>query len=90
VYEGFGLPIVERQAVGRVVLTSSINPMLKIGYDGVYYVNSYDDDIKNGFIELINNKILWDELIQKGIENCKRFTLSKIMGEYINLYQNCF
>jgi glycosyltransferase involved in cell wall biosynthesis len=91
VYEGFGLPIVEGQAVGRVVLTSSINPMLEIGSDGAYYVNPYDiDNIKAGFIELITNKILRDELIQKGIENCKRFTLSKIMGEYINLYQNCF
>jgi glycosyltransferase involved in cell wall biosynthesis len=88
IYEGFGMPIIEGQAIGRVVLTSNIDPLMEVGGDGsAYYVNPKDiNEIKKGFIELINNDNLRDVLIEKGINNCKRFDLGKIVNQYMDVY----
>ena len=88
-YEGFGLPIIEAQACGRVVLTSNIASMPEIAKDGALLVNPMDvNDIKNGFNQLINNSKLRDELISKGLENVKRFEPKKIANQYKNLYNS--
>ena len=88
-YEGFGLPIIEAQACGRVVLTSNIASMPEIAKDGALLVTPMDvNDIKNGFNQLINNSKLRDELISKGLENVKRFEPKKIANQYKNLYNS--
>ena len=56
-FEGFGMPIIEGQAIGRVVLTSNISPMKEIGNESVLLVDPNSvASIKKGFLELINNK----------------------------------
>src|SRR5690606_26142965 len=37
-YEGFGMPIIEGQAIGRVVLTSRIEPLIEVSGDAVHYI----------------------------------------------------
>lgn len=88
-YEGFGLPIIEAQAAGRVVITSNVASMPEVAGDGAYFVNPYDtNEIRKGILELINNDNLREVLIQKGLENVKRFEPQKIAKQYINLYEN--
>ena len=41
-YEGFGLPILEANAVGRPVITSRLYSMLEVGSDAACYVDPYD------------------------------------------------
>ena len=38
-YEGFGMPILEAQTVGRPVITSNLEPMTDVGGKGALYVN---------------------------------------------------
>lgn len=86
-YEGFGLPIIEAQACGRVVISSNIASIPEIAGNGALLVNPMDvNDIKNGFTQLINNSKLRDELISKGLENVKRFEPKKIANQYQELY----
>lgn len=86
-YEGFGLPIIEAQACGRVVISSNIASIPEIAGNGALLVNPMDvNDIKNGFNQLINNSKLRDELISKGLENVKRFEPKKIANQYQELY----
>ncbi|WP_321480237.1 glycosyltransferase family 1 protein [uncultured Bacteroides sp.] len=90
-YEGFGLPIIEGQAVGRVVLTSHIEPMLEIANNAAYFVDPYNvESIRDGFLNIINNEALRCDLINKGIINVKRFSLSNISNQYSVLYQKIF
>ncbi len=86
--EGFGMPIVEANATGRVVVTSNIASMPEIGADAVEFVNPFDiESIKNGFLKVINNNIHREKLIRNGFENVKRFEQTKIANEYYDLYR---
>lgn len=88
-YEGFGMPVIEGQSVGRVILTSNIEPLVEIGGKGAYYVNPYSiDSIRDGFKKLLSDKDLRDDLIQKGFNNIKRFNVSSIAMLYCKLYDN--
>lgn len=55
-YEGFGMPIIEANVTGRVVLTSRMGAIPEIAGDAVYYVDPHDiNDIRKGFLLLIKN-----------------------------------
>ena len=87
-YEGFGMPIIEGQAVGRPVVTSNIEPMLGIANDSAIIVDPYDvQSIRNGFLELIENNDIYDEIVQKGRKNVERYSVAAISEEYSSLYQ---
>lgn len=86
-FEGFGMPILEGQAIGRVVLTSNISPMKEIGNDSAKLVNPESvESIKLGFLELINNKEYRESLISKGLDNVKKHSLEKVVTQYKNIY----
>lgn len=87
-YEGFGMPIIEGQLSGCVVLTSNIPPMSEVGGDSVYYIDPYDiESMHNGFRELIDNQQLRMDLLSKGYENSLRFSADSICREYMNVYK---
>lgn len=82
-YEGFGMPIIEGQATGRVVVTSNISPMKEVAGGASVLVNPHDVlSIRKGYLEAIKNS---DQYIEKGLENVKRFTVSSISSQYFNL-----
>ena len=90
VYEGFGMPIIEGQATGRAVLTSKIEPLMEVSGDAVTYVNPEDtDSIREGFKRLITENTYRESIINKGLENVKRFQVKKIAEAYIEVYKNC-
>jgi glycosyltransferase involved in cell wall biosynthesis len=87
--EGFGMPIVEANAVGRVVLTSNRSSMPEVAGDAGHLVDPFDvTSIRNGLIELIENDSYRDRLIANGYENCKRFDVRTIAGQYVELYRS--
>ena len=87
IYEGFGMPIVEGQAVGRPVLTSNIAAMTEIANGGACLVDPTDEtSIKNGFLKIIQDETFRQQLIRAGKENIKRFSVEKITKQYKDLY----
>lgn len=87
-YEGFGLPIVEAQAIGRPVLTSAIDPMQEVSGGGACLVDPYDpDSIRKGVIRIMEDAVYRDEIVKKGMENVERFRLDKIADRYVALYE---
>ena len=88
-YEGFGMPILEAQAVGRPVITSNLDPMNFVGGNAALYVNPRSvKSIKNGIIKLISNKHLRDKLTKNGFKNIKRFNKNEILQKHLNCYLN--
>ena len=91
VFEGFGLPIIEAQTVGRPVLTSDLPPMNEVAGNAAYYVDPYDvGSIRKGFQNLIESSLVRENLKNLGLKNAKRFSLSSISLQYLNLYSKYF
>lgn len=87
-YEGFGLPIIEGQAMGRPVVTSDVPPMNEVAGDAACLVNPYDAaSIRMGLLRIIEDGKYRMELRQRGIENVQRFTASHIARQYAELYE---
>jgi len=86
-YEGFGLPILEANAVGRVVITSNIEPMTSVAGDAAFKVNPFDiEKIRNGIQTIINDSSLRKKLIKEGKENVKKYHPQLIALQYYKLY----
>lgn len=87
-FEGFGLPILEGQSQNCVIITSNIEPMLDVSGKGAVFVNPFDtESIKAGFLKIISNTELQQELIKEGRQNIKRFDVKIIAKQYIELYE---
>ena len=86
--EGFGMPILEAQAVGRAVLTSNRAPMDCVSGGAACLVNPLDvDSIRMGVLRLVDNPGYRNDLIRKGFENVSRFDPRTIAGLYLELYR---
>ncbi|MFY8128801.1 MAG: glycosyltransferase family 4 protein [Chitinophagaceae bacterium] len=87
-YEGFGMPILEAQATGRAVITSNCFSMPEVGGNAAHYVNPLDiEEMKNGFLQIIENDTYRENLIALGLENVKRFNPTVIANMYFELYK---
>jgi len=86
--EGFGMPILEAQSVGRVVVTSNISSMPEIAGKGAYLVDPFDTaSIREGIGRVIADEPLREELIRLGFENIGRFHPQQVAQMYHALYQ---
>ena len=87
-YEGFGMPVLEGQAVGRVVVTSNISPMTDVGGAGACYVDATDVvAIRRGILRVWQDEPYRNELIRAGRENARQYTIDKIAARYADLYE---
>ncbi|NUM49600.1 MAG: glycosyltransferase family 4 protein [Flavobacteriales bacterium] len=86
-HEGFGLPIIEANAIGRPIITSNISSMPEIAGDSAILVNPTDvEEINKSICNLINNKSLRKLLVENGRMNAQNYTPKKISGLYKKVY----
>ncbi len=88
-YEGFGLPIIEAQSLGKPVITSNRSPMTETaGPDGAVFVDPTDpDSIREGIDRLIADGELRGRLITAGLGNIERFRPEQVALGYAALYR---
>jgi len=85
--EGFGLPILEAQAVGVPVVTSSLPPMNEIAGEGACLVDPYDvESIGVGISRVIADSDYRDGLVAGGRENVTRYSADAVATEFLSLY----
>lgn len=73
-YEGFGLPIIEANAAGIPVLTSSSSSMPEVGGKAALLVDPLNDQsIANGLERLLADASLYQRLRQAAAMNASRF-----------------
>lgn len=86
-YEGFGMPILEAQAVGRPVVTSAIEPMKTVSGGAAEFVDPYSvEDIARGVTALIENPARARDLVDQGCENARRYSVGSVSEQYAALY----
>lgn len=87
-YEGFGMPIIEANAIGRPIVTSNISPLTEVGGDAACYVDPYSkESIRNGILKIIGNEEYRNKLIYSGKENAKKYTVERVSLMYEELYE---
>lgn len=87
-FEGFGMPIIEGQTIGRVVVTSNLSPMKEVAGDGAFFVNPLSiDEIRKAYLTIIASEDLRNQLIKRGVENSSHYAANKIAKEYMKIYQ---
>jgi glycosyltransferase involved in cell wall biosynthesis len=88
-YEGFGMPIVEAQAAGVPVITSNLEPMKSVAGDAAILINPQNVyEISQAIKNILNNKELYNNLINKGLKNAQKYSCKNIIKKYITLYKN--
>lgn len=74
-YEGFGMPILEAQAVGTPVITSFSSSMPEVAGAGALYVNPASPvSITQAMHQITHEPLLREELIASGLGNVARFS----------------
>ncbi len=89
IFEGFGMPIIEANAIGRPVITSNLSPMKDAAGEAACLVNPHDQaSIREGILRIINDAKYRTKLIHAGQENIKKYLPEKIAEDYAELYRS--
>lgn len=87
-YEGFGLPILEANAVGRPVVTSNILSMPEVAGDAACLVDPFQvESIRAGILRVINDADYRARLVANGFQNVARFSAGNVARQYAEIYR---
>lgn len=87
-YEGFGMPVLEANAIGRVVITSIDSPMYDLAPDSAHFINPLDVvAIRQGILRLITDSDYRQKLVKAGLLNAQCYTAATAASHYRALYQ---
>lgn len=90
-YEGFGLPIVEANAVGRPVVSGNVLSMPEVAGDAACLVDPFDvSSIRAGILRVIEDSTYREQLVERGFENVERFRIDRVAEKYATLYREIY
>jgi glycosyltransferase involved in cell wall biosynthesis len=86
-YEGFGMPIIEANAIGRPVVTSDIEPLRSIAGGAACLVDPHDvASMRAGIMRVLTDTTYRNQLIQLGILNAAQYDARAVALRYRELY----
>ncbi|MEM7540213.1 MAG: glycosyltransferase family 1 protein [Pseudomonadota bacterium] len=90
-FEGFGMPILEAQTVGRPVVTSRISSMPEVAGEGACLVDPFSiDDVRSGIETILTDVTYRNQLIEAGFANARRFKADNVALEYARIYERMY
>jgi len=87
-YEGFGLPVLEAMACGTPVITSNISSLPEVAGNAALMIDPYNiESIQHALQNILVDKNLREDLIQKGFKQIKQFTWENAANQLLMIYQ---
>lgn len=90
--EGFGMPIIEAQSIGRPVITSNLEPMNWVaGNNYPLLINPFScEELRDSLIKLLNDEKFYKYSVSIGLENAKRFNINIVYTNFLSLYTKLY
>lgn len=89
--EGFGLPILQAFAADLPIITSNTTSLPEIAGNAAYYVDPCSvEEIRHSILKLLEDPSLSTELVKRGQERVKQFTLEKCAEGTLKVYDSFF
>lgn len=86
-YEGFGIPILESQSVGCAVVAGNNSSIPEVANDSALLADSKNpQEIAENIQKLLSDEMLKNAIIEKGLENVKRFSWEKCAKEIAEVF----
>lgn len=87
--EGFGLPVVEAQAVGTPVVAARASALPEIAGEGALFFDPYSsDDLARAIAAVVADPRLRERLITAGRRNVERFSWPKSAEKVLAVYES--
>ncbi len=87
-FEGFGIPAIESQSVGTPVIASDIDSLKEVLGDSSLFINPQDSNNLANSMDLIQQKTVRSDIIQKGFNNSNRFSWEKSAKQLLSVFDN--
>jgi len=86
--ESFGIPMLEAMRCGVPVITSNTSSMPEVSGNAALIIDPYKpQEITAAMLELLGNKQLSNELIEKGYEQAAKFSWKAMAENVLDLYK---
>jgi glycosyltransferase involved in cell wall biosynthesis len=87
IFEGFGAPLLEALYSGIPVISSNASCLPEVGGDAAIYFDPYDiNAIADHLIRISTDPQLRKVMIEKGLDQAKKFTQEQYAKDILNVY----
>lgn len=87
-YEGFGIPVIEAQKAGCPVIAGANSSIVEVIGEGGIALQQLDVSNITDAIKLLDKANYRNDVIEKGIDNSKRFTWDITYKKTLNIYKS--
>ena len=86
-FEGFGWPVVEAQACGCPVLTTTVSALPEVAGTGACLRDPGDEAGFLADLRALREPAFREEMIARGKRNAERFTTAEMVSRFVQLYE---